>query len=191
MRAWQRRHRKQVRAYTAAWNAANPEKVKAHKKKAAKKYAIRRRMLYKARTPERIAEDNRKALERYHRRYRNRSPEQVKKDSERNREKYQVHRKELKALREAIDPRITLAVCLEIQDVKRYDMKDRLFPDVKRLKMSAQREARHDRVKKLFKRRSEELERERNRIVILSPRKRVIVAEDAELRIRKLASLST
>jgi len=89
MRNWQRRHRKQVRAYNAAWKAANPEKVKAHKKKAAKKYAIRRRMLYKARTPERKAEDNRKQRERHHRRYPNRSPEQVKKDKERSRDKYQ------------------------------------------------------------------------------------------------------
>jgi hypothetical protein len=89
MRRWQKKNRKKVRAYNAAWKAANPEKVKAHKKKAASKYAIRRRMLYKTRSPERIAEDNRKALEAYHRRYPNRSPEQVEKDKKKSRDKYQ------------------------------------------------------------------------------------------------------
>ena len=106
-RRWskKKKNRAKLRAYNRAWKEANPEKVKAHKKKAASKYALRRRMLYENRTPERIAEDNKKAMEQYHRRYPNRTPEQVERDKERNRAKYQ---KFLDAKREAEHQRADL-----------------------------------------------------------------------------------
>jgi hypothetical protein len=100
MRRWQKRNRKKVRTYNAAWRADNPEKVKAQKKRAAPKYKIRRRMLYETRSPERIKQDNAKALKAYHRRYPNRSPEQVEKDTERRRERYQLEREAIKELAE-------------------------------------------------------------------------------------------
>jgi len=102
MRRWQKKNRKQRRAYNNEWRRKNPEKVKAHKKKAAPKYALRRRMLYESRTPERIADDNRKALEQYHRRYPNRSPEQIEKDKERNRLQYRREQELLAAGRQAL-----------------------------------------------------------------------------------------
>jgi hypothetical protein len=85
----------------------------------------------------------------------------------------------------APDPRITLAVCLELQGVREYDMRDQLFPDVKRSEASDQRKARHDRVKKLFKRHPEEFERERKRIIPLSETERMDVAEKARLQIAR------
>ena len=83
----------------------------------------------------------------------------------------------------APDPRITLAVCLELQGIVPYNMRDQLFPDVKRAKASEQRTARHDRVKKLLSRGRDEFERERKRIAPLSSSERVAEAKNARLRI--------
>jgi hypothetical protein len=94
-------------------------------------------------------------------------------------------------LAEHTDPRITLAVCLELQGVLPYDMKDRLFPDVNRAESSVQRKARHDRVKKLFKRHPEDFERERKRIIMLSEIGRAAEAEKARLKIARYAPAKT
>jgi hypothetical protein len=119
MRRWQKRNRKKVRTYNAAWRAANPEKVKAQKKRAAPKYKIRRRMLYETRSPERIKQDNAKALKAYHRRYPNRSPEQVERDTERRREKYRLEREELERLRVQVkEGKAAAAILKKIEEGK-------------------------------------------------------------------------
>lgn len=104
-RAWKNKNRKHLRGYNRAWRIQNPEKVKAQKKRSAEKYKLRRKMLYASRSPERIAEDNRKAMERYYRRYPNRTPEQVAKDRERNKAEYAKERELREAGLAALQPK--------------------------------------------------------------------------------------
>lgn len=68
----------------------------------------------------------------------------------------------------SVEPLITLAACLDLRGVKLYAMRDDLFSDVKRSTPTKEREARVDRVKKLFVRSAPEIGRERERLAALS-----------------------
>jgi hypothetical protein len=89
------------------------------------------------------------------------------------------------AAKQPPDPRITLAACLERQGLEGYGLANPLFFDVVRPKSGEQREARQDRRKKLYKRHTAELERERHRISSLSENELRILAEEARSRIRQ------
>jgi len=90
-----KKNRRRIREYNKQWAAEHPDRVKAHKKRSAERYKPRRKMLYANRTPERIAEDNRKALEAYHRRYPNRTPEQVARDKDKSKANYEKQKQRL------------------------------------------------------------------------------------------------
>jgi hypothetical protein len=101
----------------------------------------------------------------------------------RNKHKAKIRRALLLLEKDEPDPRITLAVCLENKALKPYKMKDQLFPDVADRKPSRQRELRYSRVKNLYKRNSEEFERERVRIGLLSESEQEALAQKAVAKI--------
>jgi len=83
------------------------------------------------------------------------------------------------------DPRIILAICLEREGLEGYSLANPLFFDVIRPKPSDQRKARQDRRKKLYKRHSEELERERQRLASVPENELPTVKERARLQIKQ------
>ena len=185
---WRDKNPEKANLNARNWEAANPDKVKVHKRRAAQNYADRRRMLWAARTPEQIEDDRRKAREAYARRYPARSPEKVQKDHERNLAKYQARQAKLAAAegiiaKHAPDPRITLAVCLEIQGLTKYEMKDQVYADLSYPDKTKQREARKARTSELFRRKPKEFERERKRLTFISQAEQLAVAEQARSQI--------
>lgn len=98
-------------------------------------------------------------------------------------------RGQLEAAREAQtlppDPHVTLAACLALRGIKPYEMRDELFPRVFRPAASEQRQARYSRVKQLFRRDGEEIEREKIRLAKLSESDRETAAEAARQEFQK------
>jgi hypothetical protein len=88
------------------------------------------------------------------------------------------------------DPRITLAVCLELQSQSRRAMRDQLFPDLVRKKARDQIKARYGRTKDLFRRHPSEFAAERQRLAALPESDRRSIAESARAQISQLAPFS-
>jgi hypothetical protein len=77
------------------------------------------------------------------------------------------------------NPRITLAVCLELQGLKKYAMKDLVFADLHYPNAAKQRAARKARTTELFRRHAQEFDCERQRLASLPENERLSVAERA------------